>query len=100
MKRGIKFFIALLVCLGVFQCVRPALADIPTLSLKDSVKVAEDALAKADIDLSNYYLFSIVFTNSSKGSYWYYTYRPNIPSVSNEVDPAATLAPGRFVARL
>ncbi len=61
------------------------LAAEPSLSLKDSIAVAEGALTLNKIDLSGYYLYSITFSRSSKGDYWYYTYRPKQASEYNEV---------------
>ena len=60
-------------------------AEAPSLSLKDSLPLAEKALIQAKVDVGRYYIFSVVFTGSSKGDYWYYTYRPIVPSESNEI---------------
>ncbi len=56
----------------------------PTLTLENSIKTAQEELKKANFDISNHYIFSIILTNSSKGSFWYYTYRPYQPSQYRE----------------
>ena len=85
MKRRIKFLIFLMSCLLALQNVYQARADAPSLSLKDSIKIAEEALAKAKINVSDHFLYSIIFYHASKGDYWYYTYRPKTPSEYNEI---------------
>lgn len=59
--------------------------DAPSLSLKDSLPVAEKTIAQAKLDISNLYIFSIVYTHSSRGSYWYYTYRSASNAARSEV---------------
>ena len=49
-------------------------SEAPTLSLKDSIPIAEETLAKANMNLGGYYLYAITFSRSSKGDYWYYTF--------------------------
>ncbi len=80
MKRGIKFFAILILSTMLFQNALPACADDPSLTLKASIAIAEEALAKAKIDISGHFLFSVTLTHSSKGDYWYQTYRPRTPS--------------------
>ncbi len=58
--------------------------DTPALTLEKSIPIAQDALMKANFNIANHYIFSIIFTNSSKGRFWYYTYRPYNPSQYQE----------------
>lgn len=74
-------FIALILCL----CLSSAFAEVPSLSLKDSLPLAEAALKKADVALDNYYLYSITFNHSEKGSYWTHIYRPKTASEYGEI---------------
>ena len=64
----------------------PAYAEVPALSLKDSIPIAEQALANTDVKLQEYFLFSIVYTQSSKGSFWNYTFRPRVSTESGGYD--------------
>jgi hypothetical protein len=60
-------------------------AETPSLSLKDSIKIAEEALSKAGVDISHHYLYSITLSHASQGDYWYYTYRPIAASEYKEI---------------
>lgn len=64
--------------LGIFLLNCPSLArsQTPTLSLKDSLPIAEAALVKNQVDPAQYFIFSITYTNSRNGYFWYYTFRP------------------------
>ena len=63
-----------------------AATETPTLSLKDSIPIAEAALTKNQIDASQYFIFSVAYTNSKKGYFWHYTYRPvSQQSIGNEI---------------
>ena len=59
--------------------------SLPTLSLKDSIPIAEAALSQALVNISDYYIFSITYTNSSKGSFWYFQFRPQATSGSSQI---------------
>lgn len=59
--------------------------SLPTLLLKDSIPIAEAALGQARVDISEYYIFSITYTNSSKGSFWYFQFRPLSSSESGQI---------------
>ena len=85
MKKCGRFLAVLLVGLFFFSGTPACHAQAPDLSLKDSMPIAEKALANAKVKIENYYIFSIAYTNSSKGSFWYYTYRPQTPSEYNQV---------------
>ena len=84
MKTKISLSVLLLAFWGVLVC-GSIYGQAPSLSLKDSLPKAEDALTKANIDLNNYFLYSISFSHSSKGDYWYYTFRPNTPSEYGQI---------------
>lgn len=79
-----KIFLTLLLCLGLLS-LSLAYAQAPSLSLKDSIALADKALEQAKVNVGKYFLFSVVFTHSSKGDYWYYTYRPVEASEYNQV---------------
>lgn len=87
MQKAKKFFGTILLFGLLFSFIQPALAQVPppSLQLKDAVTVAEDALAKANIDISKYYIYSVVYTNSSEGQFWFFTYKTISPSVSQEI---------------
>ena len=72
-------------CFIIFQSVPPVYAQEPSLSLQDSIAVAEAALKSNKIDVSEHYLYSITFSRSSKGDYWYYTYRPKTASEYGQI---------------
>ena len=69
---------------GAAQC-REQIEKAPSLALKDSIPIAEKSLSDAKIKIENFYLYSIAYANGSKGSYWYYTFRPTAPSEFNQV---------------
>lgn len=83
MRHRNTFFLLLLVFFtaGVLTCFSQT---HPELTLENSIKIAQEELAKVKFDTSNHYIFSIILTNSSKGSFWYYTYRPYNPSQYKE----------------
>lgn len=85
MKKLFVLFAIFVSCFVIFQSVCPAYAQEPSLSLKDSIKIAEDALKRNNVDVSNHYLYSITFSRSSKGDYWYYTYRPKTASEYGQI---------------
>ncbi len=62
-----------------------ALDEAPALPLKDSIAVAEEALTKAGVSPEAYWLYSITYTGSQRGYYWYYTFRPLPPSSGRQV---------------
>lgn len=57
---------------GLVSC---AYSQAPDLSLEKSMPAAEKALTDAKINLTDYYIYSITFSHSSKGDFWYYTYK-------------------------
>ena len=85
MKIKTKFLVLLLIGALVFSWILTASAQAPGLSLKDSLKMAEEALAKAAVDTSHHYLYSITLSRDNQGSYWYYTYRPVTPNEFKEI---------------
>ncbi|HAJ56798.1 MAG TPA: hypothetical protein DCL35_03385 [Candidatus Omnitrophica bacterium] len=78
---------ALLLCGSFFSMIRPAAAQTPppSLALKDAIIVAEDAMAKTKIDMSGHYIYSVIYTNSSEGQFWLFTYKTAVPTVSQEI---------------
>lgn len=76
-----------LVCAILFLTLAGAVrAQAPNLSLLKAVELAQKTLAATNkISFDNYYLFSVILTNSSKGQYWYHTYRAVQPSEYNEI---------------
>jgi hypothetical protein len=75
-------FLALLVLsLSLASVCAYAADETPTLALRDSIPFAEEALTKTGISPDAYWLYSITYTRSEKGYYWYYTFRP-LPSSS------------------
>jgi hypothetical protein len=63
-----------------------ASAQTPALTLKDSIPVAEEALVKNQINASLYFIFSVTYTNSNKGYFWYYTFRSvDNPSMGRDI---------------
>ena len=78
MRRWTALFLTLILAVGLFFGAAAAYADdTPTLSLKDSIAVAEAALTNAKVDLTGYFLYSVTYGHSSTGIYWYYTYKPS-----------------------
>jgi len=85
MKRRIKSVVVIILCLWLSLCAFRAGADeVPTLNLKESIPIAEEALKQANVDLSKYYLYQIEYSLSSEGGYWFQTYRLR-SSGSNEI---------------
>jgi hypothetical protein len=74
-RHGWKKALILGSCLLFLNVAPVAFAQPPSLSLKDAIPVAEKSLQSAGIDASLYYLYSITLTGSSRGSFWYFTYR-------------------------
>lgn len=87
MRKPKTFLKILLFLIFISSFIQPALAQVPapSLQLKDAVTIAESALAKANIDMSKYYIYSVVYTNSSGGQFWFFTYKTIKPSVSQEI---------------
>jgi hypothetical protein len=86
MKTTALVLVFILLGLCVLANTPAACAEsLPTLSLKDSIPIAEAALSQALVSISDYYIFSITYTNSSKGSFWYFQYRPLSSSGSGQI---------------
>jgi hypothetical protein len=85
MKRGTLFLAFFLSIALVLSFLTLSWAQAPSLSMKDSIKLAEGALIKASMNLTDYYLYSITLAHASKGDNWYYTFRAVSPSEYNEV---------------
>ena len=79
-RHGWKEALVLGSCLLFLGAVPIARAQAPALSLKDAMPVAEKSLQAAGTDMGRYYLYAITLSGSSKGSYWYFTYRLLVPS--------------------
>ena len=76
MKRTIKSLAVIFLYSWFLLCAFRAGADeIPTMNLKDSIPIAEKALTQTKVDLGQYYLYQVEYSLSSKGSYWFLTYR-------------------------
>ena len=76
MKRSIKSLVVIFLFLWLALYTFKAGADeVPTLSLKESLPIAEEALKQANVDLAKYYLYQVEYSLSSNGSYWFQTYR-------------------------
>ena len=76
MKRSIKALAVIFLSSWLSLCAFRAGADeVPTLSLKESLPIAEAALTQANVDLAKYYLYQVEYSLSSEGSYWFQTYR-------------------------
>ncbi|MFH0877236.1 MAG: hypothetical protein V1863_03325 [Candidatus Omnitrophota bacterium] len=84
MKRTIYLW-TLIFILWAGLYVPVAYSEIPTLSLQDSIPVAEEALASAQLKLTDYYIYSIMLSHAEKGFYWYYTLRSKQPSEYNQI---------------
>lgn len=77
---------ALLCALWLLTVTFSAYAQAPNLSLSKAVELAQKTLAASNrVEDEDYYLFSVILTNSSKGQYWYHTYRSIQPSEYNEI---------------
>lgn len=85
MKTRTRSLVLYLMGVLVFSWILTASAQAPGLTLKNSLKVAEEALAKASVDISRHYLYSITLSRDNQGSYWYYTYRPVTPNEFKEI---------------
>lgn len=85
MKKLPALLAVFILCFIILKSAHPAYAQEPSLSLKDSIKIAEDALKRNNVDVSDHYLYSITFSRSSKGDYWYYTYRPKTASEYGQI---------------
>ena len=85
MKIKTRLLILLFIGAWTFSWILTASAQAPGLSLKDSLKTAEEALSKAAVDTSHHYLYSITLSHDNQGSYWYYTYRPVAPNEFKEI---------------
>lgn len=57
-------------------CNTPSFAQAPSLSLKEGIQVAEEALGLAKVDANAYFLYSVTYSHSAKGDYWYCTFKP------------------------
>ena len=79
-RHGWKEALILGSCLLFLTAGPIARAQTPALSLQDAIPIAEKSLKTAGIDTSLYYLYSITPSSSSRGSFWYFTYRPLTPS--------------------
>ncbi|GEM_PF-5272980 len=76
MKRRIKTLAVIFLYLWLSLCAFRAWADeVPTLGLKESIPIAEEALKQANVDIAQYYLYQVELSLSSEGNYWFQTYR-------------------------
>lgn len=80
-----KFSRLILSCLIFSALVLPANAQAPALIVEKAIEIADKAVDDSVLDIKNYYLFSVVLTNSSKGQFWYHTYRAINPSEYNQI---------------
>lgn len=83
-----KRILRILLFLGLFfSSARFAAAQMPppSLQLKDAIVAAEYAIAEAKIDISGHYLSSVVYTNSSEGQFWLFSYKTTVPTVWQEI---------------
>ncbi len=84
MKKNLLMAFLILSFLGISLMPYAYAQEHPAMSLKDSLPIAEAALKKANINVSNHWLYSVIYAHNNKGFYWYYTYRPNSPSEYDE----------------
>lgn len=86
MKRSILVFLLLLSLSAA--SVLPALAQVPppSLALKDAVDIATEALTNAKVDLARYFIYSVTYTNSAKGTYWYFIFKTIKPTTGQEAN--------------
>jgi hypothetical protein len=86
MKKNYRSFLFLLIWGYLSFCSSYVTADQPpALAMKDSIPVAENSLAKANIDLARYYLYQIEYSSSSEGYYWFLTYQAINTQQDNEI---------------
>lgn len=89
-EAGMKFFLCIfLIVLSLSASgVLPAHAQVPapSLALKDAIDVATQSLTDAKIDLSGYFIYSVTYTNSAKGTYWYFIFKTVKPTVGQEIN--------------
>lgn len=86
MKRSALIFLLILsfslsAMPSVFAQVPP-----PSLALKDAVDIATEALTNAKVDLAGYFIYSVTYTNSAKGTYWYFIFKTVKPTVGQEAN--------------
>jgi len=79
MKRNKKIFVALfsmvLLCASV-ATVFAQTVPAPSLDLKDAIEVAQQTIRNIkNVKLNDYYIYSVTYTNSSKGTFWYFLFK-------------------------
>ena len=84
MKRFIRIMV-ISTWLGAHCLIPLAFCETPSLTLEDSIPVAQEAITKAKLNLADYFLYSITYSHSSKGNFWYYTIRAKQPSEYNQI---------------
>lgn len=84
MKKNLLLIFLILIFLNITIMPCAYAQERPAMSLKDSFPIAEAALKKANINVTNHWLYSVIYAHSNKGFYWYYTYRPDAPSEYDE----------------
>ncbi len=86
MKRHMIVF--LLILASGLAAVAPSFAQVPppSLALKDAVDIATEALTNAKVDLAGYFIYSVTYTNSVKGTYWYFIFKTIKPTTGQEAN--------------
>ena len=94
---------ALLCAIVFLTAAWPALAQIPSLKMEQAIELAKAKVDEhKDIDVKQYYIYSVVLSVSPKGQNWYHTFRSVVPSQYNEIfakvymDGAVELTGGPF----
>ena len=80
------FLVLLCACLVLGHAAAYAQVPAPSLTLKEAIDVADQTFAGTKADISKYYIYSVVYTNSSKGTCWNFIYKTIKPTVGQEIN--------------
>ncbi len=68
--------VILIICFfSLWSGIVSAQVPAPTLDLKDAIDIAQQAVMNLKVKLSDYYIYSVTYTNSSNGTFWYFNFK-------------------------
>jgi len=89
MKKNKRIALLLLVIFAFFTNIALSCAQVPapTLELKDALDIAQQAVrSMKKVDIDDYYIYSVTYTNSQKGTFWYFLFKTVEPTTGKEIN--------------
>ncbi len=89
MKKNRRIAILLLVIFAFFTSMIVSYAQVPapTLELKDAIDIAQQAVRNLKkVDIGDYYIYNVTYTNSQKGTFWYFLFKTIASTTGQEIN--------------